>query len=216
MVCPVLPERQARRTPQALLVLLALGLFCSSPAWAHGAFGTTKPVLGGVLHLLTSPLSMAALLGLIVALAGISERLSLMAGLCAAAASAAAATAPMFSAHLAASTAPAAVAVIGLTSVLALKPSATGAVLLSLLAGLAAGQAADLDNPEWQGVAGIAGVVLFITLAALGASEDIARVLQSKQAWLKTALPIARRVVGSWVTAMGLLLTALALQGKPV
>lgn len=202
------------RKSQASLALLALGFLCASPVWAHGGDGGGKPALSGVMHLLTSPLSLAALIGLCVALAGLPERLSLIAGVCAAAASAAAAALPAFAAPLAPSAAPAAVVVIGLTSVLALKPSATGAVLLSLLAGMAAGHAADLDTPHWQGIAGIAGVVLFIVLSVLGGSEDLARMLKTKMLWLKNALPIARRVVGSWLAAIGLLLTALALNGK--
>ncbi|MES2944946.1 MAG: hypothetical protein V4772_18935 [Pseudomonadota bacterium] len=204
------------RKPQATLALLAISLFCCSPAWAHDAFGNGKSVLTGALHLLTSPLSIAALLGLILALVGIPERLSFIAGGLAAAASAAAAAAPAFSANLAASTAPAAVVVIGLTSVFAIKPSATGVIVLSLLAGTAAGQAADLDTPSWQGVIGVAGVMLFITISALAASEDLSRLVQSKPPWLKAALPIARRVVGSWLAAIGLLLAALALHAKPV
>ena len=202
--------------PSARLALLAVVLFCASPAWAHGSFGTTKPILIGVLHLLVSPLSIAALLGLIIALAGVPERQALAAGVCAAAAAAAAATVPALSGHLPTSVAPAAVVVIGLTSVFALKPSATGAMLLALLGGAAAGQAADLDAPDWQGIAGIAGVVLFVVLSALGGSEDLTRTLKTKLVWLKAVLPIARRVVGSWLAAIGLLLTALALTGRSI
>ncbi len=204
------------RKPQASLALLALGLLCASPVWAHGGDGGGKPVLSGAMHLLTSPLSLAALIGLVVALAGLPERQSLLAGFCAAAASAVAAALPAFTTPLAPSIAPAAVVVIGLTSLLALKPSTTGAVLLSLLAGMAAGHAAELDTPHWQGIAGIAGVVLFIVLSALGGSEDLARLLTTKMRWLKNALPIARRVVGSWLAAIGLLLCALALNGKAI
>ena len=204
------------RKPYVSLALLTIGWFCAGPVWAHGAFGTTRPLLAGVLHLLTSPLSIAAVLGLIVALAGVPERTALIAGACAAAASAAAAAAPAFDAFLPAYIAPAAVVVVGLTSVLAVKPSTAGAVLLSLLAGVAAGQAADFDPPNWEGVAGIAGVVLFVVLSALGGSEDLAKLLKTKLTWLNTALPIARRVLGSWLAAIGLLLTALALQGKSI
>lgn len=204
------------RKPLASLTLLALGFLWASPVWAHGGDGGDQPALSGVMHLLTSPLSLAALIGLGVALAGLPERLSLIAGVCAAAASVAAAALPAFAVTLAPSTAPAALVVIGLTSVLALKPSATGAVLLSLLAGMAAGHAADLDTPHWQGIAGIAGAVLFIVLSTLGGSEDLARVLKTKMLWLNNALPIARRVVGSWIAAIGLLLTALALNGKAI
>jgi hypothetical protein len=76
-----------------------------------------------------------------------------------------------------------------------------------LLAGLAAGAASDLDNPSWQGVIGIAGVMLFVTISAPAALDDMARL-----AWLKNILPIARRILGSWVAAIGLLLGALAIR----
>lgn len=203
------------RKPQASLALLALGLACCSPAWAHDAFGNGKSVLAGALHLLTSPLAIAALLGLVLALLGIPERLSFVAGGLAAAASAAAAAAPAFSVHLGAASAAAAVVVIGLCSVFAIKPSVLGVVLLSLLAGAAAGQAADLDSVSWQAVIGVAGAMLFITISALAASEDIAALVQRRLPWLKTALPVARRIVGSWIAAMGLLLAALALHSRP-
>ena len=96
---------------------------------------------------------------------------------------------------------------LGLTATAGLKPSRLGVVLLSLLAGLAAGAASDLDTPSWQGVIGIAGVMLFVTISALAALADLAHL-----AWLKTVLPIGRRILGSWIAAIGLLLGALAIR----
>jgi hypothetical protein len=192
------------RKQSATALLVATGLFCSSPAWAHDAFGNGKSVWTGALHLLTSPLAVAAMVGLVLALFGVQERMSLVAAVCAAATSALAAAVP---AQIPAFAVPAVVVVLGLSAAAGLKPSKPVAVLLSLLAGLAAGAASDLDNPSWQGVIGIAGVMLFVTISALAALEDLARV-----AWLKNILPIARRILGSWVSAIGLLLGALAIR----
>lgn len=190
---------------QALAVpLLAIGLLYSHPALAHDAFGNAKSVWTGALHLLTSPLAVAALVGLVLALFGVAERMSLVAAGCAAVASALAGAVP---AHIPAFVVPAAVVILGLSAAAGLKPSKPAAVLLSLLAGLAAGAASDLDNPSWQGVIGIAGVVLFVTISALAAFEDLVRLT-----WLQQALPIGRRILGSWVAAIGLLLGALAIR----
>ena len=192
------------RKQASTALLIATGLFCNGPVWAHDAFGNGKSVWTGALHLLTSPLAVAAMVGLVLALFGVQERMSLVAAGCAAVTSALAAAAP---AQIPAFAVPAAVVVLGLSAAAGWKPSRLGAVLLSLLAGLAAGAASDLDNPSWQGVIGIAGVMLFVTISALAALEDLARL-----AWLKNVLPIARRILGSWVAAIGLLLGALTIR----
>lgn len=185
-------------------LLVAAGLLYSHAAFAHDAFGNGKSVWTGALHLLTAPLAVAALVGLVLALLGLEERMSLVAAVCAAASSALAAALPT---QIPAFAVPAAVVVLGLTATAGLKPSRLGVVLLSLLAGLAAGAASDLDTPSWQGVIGIAGVMLFVTISALAALADLAHL-----AWLKTVLPIGRRILGSWVAAIGLLLGALAIR----
>lgn len=194
------------RKQAATALLLAMGLLCSNPAWAHDAFGNAKSVWTGALHLLTSPLAVAAMVGLVLALFGVQERMSLVAAGCAAATAALAAAVP---APIPAFAVPAAVVVLGLSAAAGLKPSKPGTVLLSLLAGLAAGAASDLDTPSWQGVIGIAGVMLFVTISALAALDDLARL-----AWLKNVLPIGRRILGSWVAAIGLLLGALAIRSS--
>ena len=187
----------------ATALLVAIGLLCSSPAWAHDAFGNGKSVWTGALHVLTSPLAVAAMVGLVLALSGVQERMSLVAAVCAAATSALAAAVPT---QIPAFVVPAAVVVLGLSAAAGLKPSKAGTVLLSLLAGLA-GRASDLDTPSWQGVIGVAGVMLFVTISALAALDDLVRL-----AWLKNILPIGRRILGSWVAAIGLLLGALAIR----
>ena len=185
-------------------LLIAVGLVYSQAALAHDAFGNGKSVWTGALHLLTAPLAVAAMVGLVLALFGLQERMSLVAAVCAAGASALAAAVP---AQIPAFAVPAAVVVLGLSAAAGLKPSKPGVVLLSLLAGLAAGAASDLDTPSWQGVIGIAGVMLFVTICALAALDDLARLT-----WLQNVLPIGRRVLGSWVAAIGLLLGALAIR----
>lgn len=187
-----------------IALLLAIGLFYSHPALAHDAFGNGKSVWTGALHLLTSPLAVAALVGLVLALFGVQERMSVVAAGCAAAASALAGAVPT---QIPVFAVPAAVVVLGLSAAAGLKPSKTATVLLSLLAGMAAGAASDLDNPSWQGVIGIAGVMLIVTISALAAFEDLSRLT-----WLQNILPIGRRILGSWVAAIGLLLGALAIR----
>lgn len=187
-------------------LFLTVGLLYSCPVLAHDAFGNGKSVWTGALHLLTSPLAVAALAGLVLALFGVQERMSLVAAGCAAAASALAGAVP---AQIPAFAVPAAVVVLGLSAAAGLKPSKTSTVLLSLLAGMAAGAASDLDNPSWQGVIGIAGVMLIITIGALAAFEDLIRL-----AWLQNLLPVGRRILGSWVAAIGLLLGALAIRSS--
>ena len=194
-----------RKTRSATLFLI-VGLLYSYPALAHDAFGDSKSVWTGALHLLTSPLAVAALIGLVLALFGVQERMSVIAAGCAAAASALAGAVP---AQIPAFAVPAAVVVLGLSAAAGLKPSKTSTVLLSLLAGMAAGAASDLDNPSWQGVIGIAGVMLIVTIGALAAFEDLIRL-----AWLQNLMPVGRRILGSWVAAMGLLLGALAIRSS--
>ena len=190
-----------KHIPTALL--LAIGVLGANPVWAHDAFGNGKSVWAGALHLLTSPLAVAAMVGLVLALFGVQEKLSLLAAGCAAVASALAAAVPALTPAFAV---PAAVVVLGLSAAAGLKPSTLGTVLLSLLAGFAAGAGSELDNPSWQGVIGIAGVMLFVTISALAALDDLATLAK-----LKNILPIGRQIMGSWVADIGLLLGALAI-----
>ena len=143
------------------------------------------------------------MLGLLAALFGVTEKLALsvaiVAGVAAGVGSAAAHYVPTFFA-------PAAVVVVGLCAVIGRKPSAVGALLVSIIAGLAGGVAADVDGPTWPGAIGIAGAMLFPVACALAAAHDIGSINK-----LQSVLPIARRVLGSWVAAIGLLMTTLAI-----
>ena len=190
------------RKPGASLWLLVAGLACCGPVWAHGGLGDAKSIWGGAQHFFTSPLSLAALLGLAAAFFGTSERVFfpsvVLAGVCAGGAAALAGWLP-------AGAAPAAIVAVGLAAVAGWTPPRTAALTLAVLGGTAAGLAADLDARSWQGSIGVAAAMMLPLFAALAASEDLIKLPR-----LAAILPIARRVFGSWVAAMGLLMTALA------
>lgn len=191
------------RSPAKGLWLAAGALLCCSPAWAHGGLGDAKSVWGGAQHFLTSPLSLAALLGLAAALFGLQERVFFAAAVLAAVSAAGAAA---LAGSLPAFLAPAAVVVVGFSAVAGWTPPLAVALGLGVLGGSAAGIAADLDAPSWQGSIGVAASLLLPLVCALAAAEDL-----MKSPRLRSVLPIARRVFGSWVAAMGLLMAALAL-----
>ena len=192
-----------KRWPRAQGLLTLLVFWCGS-AYAHDAFGSGKSVIAGALHLVASPLAVAAVLGLVLALMGIGESWALK---CAGIAGAGTAAACALPGHFPAFAAPAAVVLVGLSAAANLKPMGPLAVLLALVAGLAGGIAADLDTPTWQGIVGAAGTTMLITACALAGLEDL--IVWPK---LRSAIPIARRVAGSWIAAIGLLLGALAIR----
>ena len=192
--------------PSTTLALAgAVFLGCSS-AWAHGLSGSSTSIWTAAHHLFTSPLSLAALIGLALVLFGIREPTSFIA---AALAAAAAVAATLWLPHIPPVAAPAAVVVIGLSAVAGLNPSTGFSLILAVLAGLAAGSAADLEQPRWQDLAGMAVTVLIATFWMLAVSDNLNRSGQ-----LQAVLPIARRVLGSWVAAIAMLLGALAVLGK--
>lgn len=213
-----MPQAALHDAPQAVIVflpiqccwlraLLAIALFSAGPAWAHGGLGDGQSIWSGALHLLTSPLSLAALAGLTAALFGCREKMVLpAAALAGLAAGVAAALVPRFSPAFSALVAPALVVLTGLFAVAALKPGNAGIFLLSLLAGLAAGVASGLDTPGWQGVIGVAGSVTLLIGCALAAAHDMLAVRR-----IGALVPVARRVLGAWVAAIGLLTGALAI-----
>ena len=191
------PDRLRRAT------LLAVILLYGQPVWAHSGLSISKTLWDGSLHFLASPLSLAAVTGLLAALFGIGEKqsltASLMAGLAAGTSSVLAGSTPAY-------LAPAALVLLGLLALAGWKPSDVGVVLLALVAGIAGGVAADLDSPTWPGAIGVAATMTFASGAALVASQDLSAIAK-----LQPILPIARRVVGSWVAAIGLLMFTLAI-----
>ena len=191
--------------PAVVTALTGAALSGCGSAWAHGTLGDTS-IWTASYHLFTSPLSLAALIGLALVLFGIREPLSVVA------AELAAFTAVMstlFSPHIPAVMAPAAVVIIGLGAVAGWKPSAAFSLMLALLAGLAAGYAADLEQPRWQDLIGMAVTVMIAAFWLLAISDNL-----NTSGRFRTILPVASRVLGSWVAAIALLLGALALFGK--
>lgn len=183
----------------AALVLLPL----ATPAAAHGGFGAVNSLASGALHLLTSPMSLAALAGLAVVLAG-RERPApwvfvLLAGAGAAAGAALIAVAPKW-------LAPASIALLGLCAAAALRVPPAAACVLAVVGGMGAGLGSDLDLPiAVRPVAGAAAALAFPLLLLLVGYEDV-----RKNARIVPFMGIAGRVVGAWVAAIGLLLGALA------
>ncbi len=188
----------ARRT-----LFAAIAWACCSTAWAHGGLAGSKSLWGGISHFLTSPLSLAAMVGLLVAVFAIPQRVSLFAT---ALAGLAAGSASAFSGDVPAYLAPGAVTLVGLCALAGWRPVGLGALVLALLAGAAGGLAADLDASSLPGGIGVGGVETLIVGCLLAGCHDLAAIGR-----LQTVLPIARRVVGSWVAAMGLLMTTLAI-----
>lgn len=195
-----------RPKPFVNALLAAAALSGSASAWAHGNFGANTSIWTATAHLFTSPLSLAALIGLALVLFGIREPLSVLA---AALAATAAVLATLLSTHIPAVVAPAAVVVIGLGAVAGWRPSAAFSLLLALLAGVAAGSAADLEQPRWQELTGMAVTVMISAFWLLALSDNL-----NRSGRFQTLIPLARRVLGSWVAAIALLLGALALVAK--
>lgn len=195
-----------RPKPFVNALLAAAALSGSASAWAHGNFGADTSIWTATAHLFTSPLSLAALIGLALVLFGIREPLSVLA---AALAATAAVLATLLSTHIPAVVAPAAVVVIGLGAVAGWRPSAAFSLLLALLAGVAAGSAADLEQPRWQELTGMAVTVMISAFWLLALSDNL-----NRSGRFQTLIPLARRVLGSWVAAIALLLGALALVAK--
>jgi len=189
--------RLALRKTQ-IVVALPIAICCATtPAYAHD-FGSLAPFWVGVLHVAVSPLSIGTILGL----AG---------SLCVARAShgieglAIATVAAFLAAWLAtpiAAWASAGAIFVGLSAASGLKPNALMAVSIGLFGGAAAGCAASVDAPTIVTALGVGFGVFWM---ACFAYEGFHR--------LEALLPLARRVIGAWVAAIGLLLAALALKG---
>lgn len=195
-----------RPKPFVNALLAGAALSGSASAWAHGNFGADTSIWTATAHLFTSPLSLAALIGLALVLFGIREPLSVLA---AALAATAAVLATLLSTHIPAVVAPAAVVVIGLSAVAGWRPSAAFSLLLAALAGVAAGSAADLEQPRWQELTGMAVTVMITAFWLLALADNL-----NRSGRFQTLIPLARRVLGSWVAAIALLLGALALVSK--
>lgn len=178
------------------LALLAALLMVAPAAQAHSSTGTL-PVLFGMVHVVVSPLSVLAIIGLGSALAHAHDRATagavVTAGLVAACASA----------LLPASwvrTAPIGVIAAGLTAALLPRPPVLVSQLVGAAAGFSVGIAAAPDEPGLLVSLGV-GLVTLVLLEGLAQGYLI----------VNRYVPLARRVVGAWMAAIALLLGALAL-----
>jgi hypothetical protein len=181
------------------LVRGVAGLVIAAPASAHEVFGVTAaPFWMGALHLVTAPLGLASIVGLAAAISFAPRETvawsSILAGLTAFAAA-------LWTTPSVAAAAPIGIIVAGLFAALGFDPSRWMGLILGALAGFAAGSAAQLDVRAISGALGVAVVVMSATLWVVEAF-----------AYGRTALPLARRVIGAWVAAIALLLGALAIK----
>ena len=185
-------------------IFLAVAIGASSvPAWAHGELGGGLGMLSGVTHFLTSPLALAACIGLVVAVFVVDEkRVPVLVITSALAASLGAISVDYATTYLAAVL----VVLIGLTGVFAWSLSSTAAVLLALVAGFTSGLASELEPPTLARALGVAATQAALLAGALYTVPALDRVVQ-----LKALTPIARRVLASWVAAIGMLMAALAI-----
>ena len=185
-------------------IFLAVAIGASSvPAWAHGELGGGLGMLSGVTHFLTSPLALAACIGLVVAVFVVDEkRVPVLVITSALAASLGAFSVDYATTYLAAVL----VVLIGLTGVFAWSLSSIAAVLLALVAGFTSGLACELEPPTLARALGVAATQAALLAGALYTVPALDRVVQ-----LKALTPIARRVLASWVAAIGMLMAALAI-----
>lgn len=187
------------RAAAALLLLLA------SPAFAHSEFSAVKPFWSGVFHALLAPLTLAAVLGLVAAIGGRRDERLLWA-ICLGAV--AAVFGALFPLPAAAWAVPAGVVVGGLCAVAGRTlPVALGAPLAIGL-GYVAGLAAELDTPSLNGALGVATTIGYVGLLGLLVVWHL-----EARPRLAPAIRIGRRILGAWVSAIGMLLGALALRG---
>jgi hypothetical protein len=178
-----------------LAALLALAV--PQPAYAHATFGEIGGFWSGAGHVVISPVAFAILLA-VASRSATQAAGAAYSGIAIAAVTSGATAAITTNALLG----PTAAALIGGLSAWSPAHWRFESLAIGFLAGLGTGAAADLDQPSWLGSLGIAAAS---GLVAMFAFEGFA--------WIERISPIPRRVVGSWVAAIGILLIALALRG---
>jgi len=189
------------------LAIIAVCLLCCVPAWAHGGLKGASAILDGAFHILTSPLSVAAILGTAAILAGTHLRFSLPITLIAAFF---AATAFLAAGYLPTYTPPLIIGILGLLGLSGWQPPAIVAFIIAAVAGFSGGLAAELDKPTALTIIGVLMIEVIALEGIFTAYQDIAEIRL-----IAPVLRVAKRVLGSWVAAIGLLMTALAVhQGK--
>lgn len=178
------------------LLAVSIGLAAAPQAAAHANLGELAPFWAGAFHVVLTPLAIAALVGFAAATVLAADALQFEVALvCAAAVCAVAALAPL----RIVTAAPAGAALVGVAAVAAYSPRRVGAWILALSAAATVGLAA---RPETPTVAEALGSGVASGLLLLWLQEALRR--------LEPCAPLVRRVLGAWVTAISLLLAALA------
>ena len=194
-----------KRWQRTFLVGGMAALACM-PALAHGGFDEDKSLLTGVVHVLVSPLSIAALVALVASCNGIKDPFSvvlgIIAGLAGGLATSAASSFPYWFSY-------AGVVVLGLCAVAGFKPGRWAAAALALGAGLTAGHASGIESPALPSVVGAGLLLGFLAAAGLSGLQALA---ESTAPSISSALLLGRRVLGAWAMAIALLTGALAIK----
>lgn len=176
---------------------VAVGVLASGTASAHSALGASR-WWDGSLHVLLSPLSLAALVAMAAALSQTRREtaigLAFAAGLCG---FLAASMLPLASAM---AIAPLGAIAAGLVAAMALSPPNAIGLLLAVMVGVSAGLAASPDERLALDMAAGAG---FAIVAVSGHAFFLS-------SWLAKRQPLVPRVAGAWCGAIGLMMGALA------
>jgi hypothetical protein len=191
------------------LLSLAFALLQPTASWAHGSFDS-KPALDGAVHVLTSPLCYALLLGLVIVSAHVQEQMHYslvgMATLGSASASlilslSGFAWHPMKAEAFSAAGA----AVIGLIAVVGVYGEARKLLALALITGIWVTCSSQLETFRAWNALGIAFVVMMMALVGYAAHRTL-------EAWppAQHMLPLAKRIAGAWIACMSLLVFSLA------
>jgi hypothetical protein len=168
-------------------------------------FGSAAPFWSGVLHVLVTPLALAAVTALVLALAEAAEGAIIRAVMGAAlAAFVAAELVSVTAAPISLLAAPICVAALGLLAAIWCRPSPWRACVLGICSGIATGVAVGADVPDWGGSLGV-GIVLLVLASwgAAGLAHLQARFAKPVLEWRRmAALLIAATAVVSMALSM--------------
>lgn len=187
-------------TRRYMRTVLGLALVLHSlPASAHDVFGlNAAPFWLGALHLIVAPLGIASILALAAVIAfssgGTIVAAVILAGVTAFA------TALWIPAS-AVGVGSIGIILAGLVAVFGLEPRRGLGALLGVVTGFSAGAASQLDIRATSAALGVAVAMISATLWVVEAFV-----------YTRRFVPLARRVIGAWVSAIALLLGALALR----
>lgn len=205
--------------PRMLLLMpsfLRVCCYCSfylfpAAAFAHGDVNT-QPWLDGILHVITSPLCIALLLGLALVALSLDEqqhyRVSAVAGI-------GAVTALLLGEWLALNwnssgarvASSLAAACLGGVAAAGSAVHRRWIMLLAACAGGAVCAAAELERFYWQSMLSM-GITVMVLISCFSVGLRDARRLP----WVERHLSLAARIAGAWIACLGLLLLALAIR----